>query len=503
MKDYYEILGVEEEASDEEIRARWLELAKRYHPDLGKTKEADEKIKEINEAYEVLKDNSKRFDYDIERNFKKFLIKKAHRPKERGIPIQKIMLSGGILVLFLIVGLILFRLGRGPAPPITEVLHETDKVSEQMTALRTPPVEINSEAQSEGKAPKEIKKEIMPQESAKIVSVSPQRSPQKILPKPKLPVKVEEGVPAKEEPKPVKKLVPQVAMKSGALVRFEKEIPKGVSKEIPKEVAKEIPKEVPKESPKQVDIEVPKEVVREVAKEVPKEVPEEIPKEISKEVEKEVSREVAKEIPKEVPKESPKQVAIEVPKEVVREVAKEVPKEIQKEVPKEIPKEIAKEVPKELPKEVSTVTLHPGEKLTLRTKEERIVSSRPSPLAKEEEVKRFFSKYIDRYTRKDIDGFLSFFSSRAVQNQKDGLKGIRKIYTDFFGQSQELRYRVEGMKIEIFQNVVKVKARFRVDQRLKESREEKVWKGNISWVLVKEDGNLKISSLDYQNDKIP
>ena len=50
MKDYYKILGVDEEASDVEIRDRWLELAKRYHPDLGKTKEGDEKIKEINEA---------------------------------------------------------------------------------------------------------------------------------------------------------------------------------------------------------------------------------------------------------------------------------------------------------------------------------------------------------------------------------------------------------------------------------------------------------------------
>src|SRR4030042_1555055 len=89
MKDYYEILGVEKEASDEEIRARWVELAKRYHPDLGKTKEADEKIKEINEAYEVLKDDSKRFEYDFERTLKRSVIKKAHCSKEKGIPIDR------------------------------------------------------------------------------------------------------------------------------------------------------------------------------------------------------------------------------------------------------------------------------------------------------------------------------------------------------------------------------------------------------------------------------
>jgi hypothetical protein len=83
------------------------------------------------------------------------------------------------------------------------------------------------------------------------------------------------------------------------------------------------------------------------------------------------------------------------------------------------------------------------------------------------------------------------------------LEGIRTIYTKYFDQSQELRYHVEGMKIEIYQNAVEVKARFRVDQILKGEGEEKVWKGSIRWVLVMEDGNLKISSLDYQNEKTP
>ncbi|MGB7572354.1 MAG: hypothetical protein WBN53_00715 [Thermodesulfobacteriota bacterium] len=124
-------------------------------------------------------------------------------------------------------------------------------------------------------------------------------------------------------------------------------------------------------------------------------------------------------------------------------------------------------------------------------------------LANEEEVKQFFSDYIRRYHRKDIDGFISFFSSKAVQNQKDGLKEIRSIYTKFFDQSQELKYRVEGMKIEIYQNAAEVKARFKLDQTLKKRAEERVWTGTIHWVLVKEDGALKIISLDYQNDKTP
>jgi hypothetical protein len=131
------------------------------------------------------------------------------------------------------------------------------------------------------------------------------------------------------------------------------------------------------------------------------------------------------------------------------------------------------------------------------------VSEVPPLLAKEEEVKQFFSNYIDRYNRKDIGGFLSFFSSKAVHNQKDGLERIRSIYTKFFDESRALRYQIEDMRTEIYQNRVEVKARFRVDQTLKKSREEKVWSGNIRWVLGKEDGVLKIVSLDYQNEKSP
>jgi hypothetical protein len=134
--------------------------------------------------------------------------------------------------------------------------------------------------------------------------------------------------------------------------------------------------------------------------------------------------------------------------------------------------------------------------LAIKTEEERW-------LANEEEVKQFFSSYIDQYHRKDIDGFLSFFSSKAVQNQKDGLKEIRSIYTKFFDQSLALRYRVEGMKVEIYQNAVEVKARFIVDQTLKRRKEEKSWTGTVRWVLVKEDGALKIISLNYQNQKSP
>jgi hypothetical protein len=120
-------------------------------------------------------------------------------------------------------------------------------------------------------------------------------------------------------------------------------------------------------------------------------------------------------------------------------------------------------------------------------------------IATDQEVKQFFTTYIDRYTRKDIEGFLSLFSPKAIQNQKDGLPGIREIYSNFFDQSQTLRYRMEGRKVEIYDNAVEVKARYEIEKVMKRSREIKVWKGQGRWVLIKENGALKILSLDYQH----
>ena len=63
-KDYYETLGLKRDASDAEIKSAYRKLARKYHPDVNKTKEAEEKFKDINEAYEVLGDKQKRQRYD-------------------------------------------------------------------------------------------------------------------------------------------------------------------------------------------------------------------------------------------------------------------------------------------------------------------------------------------------------------------------------------------------------------------------------------------------------
>ena len=63
-KDYYEVLGVSKDASDDEIKSAFRKLAKKYHPDLNKDPDAPEKFKEAQEAYAVLSDKNERAKYD-------------------------------------------------------------------------------------------------------------------------------------------------------------------------------------------------------------------------------------------------------------------------------------------------------------------------------------------------------------------------------------------------------------------------------------------------------
>ena len=63
-RDYYEVLGVEKNAAEDQIKRAFRKLAAKYHPDVNHEADAEDKFKEINEAYEVLSDPDKRARYD-------------------------------------------------------------------------------------------------------------------------------------------------------------------------------------------------------------------------------------------------------------------------------------------------------------------------------------------------------------------------------------------------------------------------------------------------------
>src|SRR3954453_13761455 len=64
FRDYYETLGVSRDASEEDIRRAYRKLARQYHPDVNKEPDAEDRFKEVAEAYEVLRDPQKREKYD-------------------------------------------------------------------------------------------------------------------------------------------------------------------------------------------------------------------------------------------------------------------------------------------------------------------------------------------------------------------------------------------------------------------------------------------------------
>jgi len=471
MKDYYKILGVKEEAAEEEIRAHWAELTKRYHPDLGKGGDAEEKLKEINEAYRILKDPSARLEHDLERIFKHQYLDKARRMAEKKKKTRRTMFAIGIALFSIMAGLFIFKWVNVPGPPSSEMLHPINRIDGKET------VSTRASAKTEPKV----------QVLAKVLRVAKQEASSETPAKSVPPLPAFPLTPAEKESKPDEAIQ--------AVKEPPRETPIAVVKKVPPAETEPKPVEKPKEQRVAPPVEPSKPPVKEETLETPiavvKKVPEEVPVRIpSIPIAPPTPAEVQKE-PKRV--EKPKEERVAPPVEPSKPPVKEA---------KEPPVEIPEKVLKETPGQVSQVI--PPEKTRVAKPEPAPIPPKPvlpPPFVREEEVNRFFSNYIDRYHQKDIDGFLSLFSRKAIQNRKDGFEEIQKIYTAFFDQSRELRYHLEEMRMEIYQESVEVRARYRVDQILKKRGEEKRWQGPLRSVLIKEDGALKIIALDYQHDR--
>lgn len=103
MKNYYDILGVSRTASEESIRKKYHELARKYHPDVYKKPDAEQIFKDINEAYAVLSDSLKRADYDqqLEQGFMRKKPEEAPREEEaRAQPTLSMFLAAFLRMFF-------------------------------------------------------------------------------------------------------------------------------------------------------------------------------------------------------------------------------------------------------------------------------------------------------------------------------------------------------------------------------------------------------------------
>jgi len=85
LKNYYEILGITQNATKAEIKREYRDLAMKYHPDVNSGDvDSEKKFREINEVYEILKDDKKRMEYDKKLQSEKFNNKEELNRKQRG-----------------------------------------------------------------------------------------------------------------------------------------------------------------------------------------------------------------------------------------------------------------------------------------------------------------------------------------------------------------------------------------------------------------------------------
>jgi hypothetical protein len=122
------------------------------------------------------------------------------------------------------------------------------------------------------------------------------------------------------------------------------------------------------------------------------------------------------------------------------------------------------------------------------------------PVITEMEARRFIDEYVDQYVKMDINAFITLFSKEAIENRMLTYPDIREIYQMTFDNSESLKYDLEIFTIHIYKEGAAVAGRYEVIQALKGSPYKKVYKGNIQWELVREDGVLRINEINYGRD---
>jgi hypothetical protein len=409
MKDYYKILKVKETATEEEIREKWIKLMRKLHPDLRVAEATEDKrIKEINEAYQVLKFSSTRAQYDL---------KRAYDRKKRRAYSWRLSFPIGILIVFLIIGTVIFRSSINPKNvKVGMNVINVPNVLKEPNGLNVPngPNVLNSPSVNAS-----THNHIVASKHSRTASTQP---------------RIDSSTPPPLSPRNAS---PALNDQNSLNVPNDLNEPSGPT--VPNDLT------VTASTQPRVDASTPP--------------------------------------PLSPPNPSP------VPND------KNEPN-----------------VPNDLTINLSThsrVVASPSQAIAVSTPQpiaasssQLVAASSPQPpIATQQEVEQFLANYTKRYTQKDLDDFLSLFSSKAIQNHRDGLKQIRTIYKTFFNQSEGIQYDMEGIKMEIYQNGVEIKARYKVVQLLKRSGEKIIWKGDIRWRLVKEDGALKILFLDYQPEK--
>ena len=122
------------------------------------------------------------------------------------------------------------------------------------------------------------------------------------------------------------------------------------------------------------------------------------------------------------------------------------------------------------------------------------------PAITEVEARTFLDQYIAQYMGRDINAFMVFFSKEAIENRMLTYADIRELYRRTFENSDSLQYHLEIYSVQINKEIANVTGRYEVTQTLKGKNIKKIFRGNIQWDLLRENGSLKIREINYGRD---
>ena len=128
--------------------------------------------------------------------------------------------------------------------------------------------------------------------------------------------------------------------------------------------------------------------------------------------------------------------------------------------------------------------------------------SETSQAITEQEARKFLDEYIAQYRRMDVDAFMALFSKEAIENRMIPYADIYEIYRKNFSNSNSLSYNLRVYFVQPYAGNAFVSGRYELVQSLKPKGQQNVFRGNIQWGLVREDGSLKIIKIDYGRDRM-
>lgn len=123
------------------------------------------------------------------------------------------------------------------------------------------------------------------------------------------------------------------------------------------------------------------------------------------------------------------------------------------------------------------------------------------PYVTEEEARQFIDEYAARFMKLDLDAFMALFSKEATENRMLPYADIQEAYRRTIAQSQSIQYQVKIYTQGPFMRGTLVSGWYKIVQVLKGEARSRVFQGNIQWILIRENGLLKVREVNYGRDR--